>query len=175
MVRTFLKVYMELGSYFLFLQEQINDHHWQSMILKVTGHGAAVPGGFGFDHLFLFLFRHLTLFKSSRLGADRRRTVSPAEAAELLLAARAPQKNQSGAPRERQMILLLLFLQKQSLASLHVRQKQWRCCCSSVATSATSGHEAHQKSGCCMSRCCEIRLRTACLMCTCFITPNQCP
>jgi hypothetical protein len=25
MVRTFLKVYMELGSYFLFLQEQITD------------------------------------------------------------------------------------------------------------------------------------------------------
>jgi hypothetical protein len=25
MVRTFLKVYMELGSYFLFLQEQIKD------------------------------------------------------------------------------------------------------------------------------------------------------
>ncbi len=25
MVRTFLKVYMELGSYFLFLQEQIED------------------------------------------------------------------------------------------------------------------------------------------------------
>jgi hypothetical protein len=33
MVRTFLKVYMELGSYFLFLQEQIKDiiitaQHW---------------------------------------------------------------------------------------------------------------------------------------------------
>ena len=34
MVRTFLKVYMELGSYFLFLQEQIKDiiittsHRW---------------------------------------------------------------------------------------------------------------------------------------------------
>ncbi len=27
MVRTFLKVYMELGSYFLFLQEQIKHHH----------------------------------------------------------------------------------------------------------------------------------------------------
>ena len=26
MVRTFLKVYMELGSYFLFLQEQIKDN-----------------------------------------------------------------------------------------------------------------------------------------------------
>ena len=25
MVRTFLKVYMELGSYFLFLQEQVKD------------------------------------------------------------------------------------------------------------------------------------------------------
>jgi hypothetical protein len=31
------------------------------------------------------------------------------------------------------------------------------------------------KSGCCMSRCCEIRLRTACVMCTCFIAPNRCP
>jgi len=30
MVRTFLKVYMELGSYFLFLQEQIKD-----IIIKV--------------------------------------------------------------------------------------------------------------------------------------------
>jgi len=26
-----------------------------------------------------------------------------------------------------------------------------------------------------MSRCCEIRLQTACVMYTCFITPNQCP
>ena len=25
-----------------------------------------------------------------------------------------------------------------------------------------------------MSRCCEIRKRTACVMCTCFITPNRC-
>ena len=32
MVRTFLKVYMELGSYFLFLQEQIKD------IIIVTSH-----------------------------------------------------------------------------------------------------------------------------------------
>jgi len=31
------------------------------------------------------------------------------------------------------------------------------------------------KRGRCMSRCCEIRLRTACVMYTCFITPNQCP
>jgi hypothetical protein len=31
------------------------------------------------------------------------------------------------------------------------------------------------KRGCCMSRCCEIRLRTACVMYTCFITTNQCP
>jgi hypothetical protein len=31
MVRTFLKVYMELGSYFLFLQEQIKDHHHHAM------------------------------------------------------------------------------------------------------------------------------------------------
>jgi hypothetical protein len=31
------------------------------------------------------------------------------------------------------------------------------------------------KRGRCMSRCCEIRLRTACVMCTSFITPNQCP
>ena len=32
MVRTFLKVYMELGSYFLFLQEQIKD-----IIIRVGG------------------------------------------------------------------------------------------------------------------------------------------
>jgi hypothetical protein len=31
------------------------------------------------------------------------------------------------------------------------------------------------KRGRCMSRCCEIRLRTACVMYTCFIKPNQCP
>jgi hypothetical protein len=30
-------------------------------------------------------------------------------------------------------------------------------------------------SGCCMSRCCKIRLRIACVMCTCFIKPNRCP
>jgi hypothetical protein len=32
MVRTFLKVYMEIGSYFLFLQEQIRHHHQTSLI-----------------------------------------------------------------------------------------------------------------------------------------------
>jgi hypothetical protein len=31
------------------------------------------------------------------------------------------------------------------------------------------------KRGYFMSRCCEIRLQTACVMYTCFITPNQCP
>jgi hypothetical protein len=31
------------------------------------------------------------------------------------------------------------------------------------------------KSDCCMSRCCEILLRIACVPCTCFITPNRCP
>jgi hypothetical protein len=31
------------------------------------------------------------------------------------------------------------------------------------------------KRGRCMSRCCEIRLQTACVMYTCFTTPNQCP
>jgi hypothetical protein len=31
------------------------------------------------------------------------------------------------------------------------------------------------KRGRCMSRCCKICLRTACVMYTCFITPNQCP
>ena len=30
------------------------------------------------------------------------------------------------------------------------------------------------KRGRCISRCCEIRLRTACVTYTCFITPNQC-
>ena len=37
MVRTFLKVYMELGSSFLFLQEQIKD-----IIIKVVGLGVAL-------------------------------------------------------------------------------------------------------------------------------------
>jgi hypothetical protein len=37
MVRTFLKVYMEIGSYFLFLQEQIKD-----IIIKVVGLGVAL-------------------------------------------------------------------------------------------------------------------------------------
>ena len=31
------------------------------------------------------------------------------------------------------------------------------------------------KRGYFMSRCCEIRVQTACVMYTCFITPNQCP
>ena len=31
------------------------------------------------------------------------------------------------------------------------------------------------KRGRCMSRCCKIRLRTACVMYTCFILPNPCP
>jgi hypothetical protein len=35
MVRTFLKVYMELGSYFLFLQEQIKDIIILVMIINV--------------------------------------------------------------------------------------------------------------------------------------------
>ena len=37
MVRTFLKVYMELGSYFLFLQEQIKD-------IIITGKGSSGGG-----------------------------------------------------------------------------------------------------------------------------------
>ena len=40
MVRTFLKVYMELGSYFLFLQEQIKD----IIIIGVCVFITAVPG-----------------------------------------------------------------------------------------------------------------------------------
>ena len=39
MVRTFLKVYMELGSYFLFLQEQIKD-----IIISVCVIPRFVPG-----------------------------------------------------------------------------------------------------------------------------------
>jgi hypothetical protein len=35
MVRTFLKVYMELGSYFLFLQEQIKDINIIRTIMRV--------------------------------------------------------------------------------------------------------------------------------------------
>jgi hypothetical protein len=38
MVRTFLKVYMELGSYFLFLQEQIKD-----IIIIISLHGEGFP------------------------------------------------------------------------------------------------------------------------------------
>jgi hypothetical protein len=38
MVRTFLKVYMELGSYFLFLQEQIKD-----IIIIITSMRARRP------------------------------------------------------------------------------------------------------------------------------------
>ncbi len=41
MVRTFLKVYMELGSYFLFLQEQIKD------IIIIRTYYKAVCGGGG--------------------------------------------------------------------------------------------------------------------------------
>ena len=59
MVRTFLKVYMELGSYFLFLQEQIKDIiiigglssgaapvSWQLHQQEGTGHGRSelAPG-----------------------------------------------------------------------------------------------------------------------------------
>jgi hypothetical protein len=47
MVRTFLKVYMELGSYFLFLQEQIKDiiimHRVSSAI--VAGDVSSIRGG----------------------------------------------------------------------------------------------------------------------------------
>jgi hypothetical protein len=39
MVRTFLKVYMELGSYFLFLQEQIKD-----IIIIATPHSLPSTG-----------------------------------------------------------------------------------------------------------------------------------
>jgi hypothetical protein len=39
MVRTFLKVYMELGSYFLFLQEQIKD-----IIIKVLDKSISADG-----------------------------------------------------------------------------------------------------------------------------------
>jgi uncharacterized membrane protein len=38
MVRTFLKVYMELGSYFLFLQEQIKD-----IIINTAGRAGQSP------------------------------------------------------------------------------------------------------------------------------------
>ncbi len=42
MVRTFLKVYMELGSYFLFLQEQIKDiiilaMYWIKILFQMRG------------------------------------------------------------------------------------------------------------------------------------------
>jgi hypothetical protein len=47
MVRTFLKVYMELGSYFLFLQEQIKD-----IIIKGLPFQLAMSPGM--SHLFSF-------------------------------------------------------------------------------------------------------------------------
>jgi hypothetical protein len=50
MVRTFLKVYMEIGSYFLFLQEQIKD----IIIIKSPG---IWKGG-----KFLLLFIHQSKF-----------------------------------------------------------------------------------------------------------------
>jgi hypothetical protein len=40
MVRTFLKVYMELGSYFLFLQEQIKD-----IIIRGSARGSSLITG----------------------------------------------------------------------------------------------------------------------------------
>jgi hypothetical protein len=48
MVRTFLKVYMELGSYFLFLQEQIKDIIIKDIIIITcqsiaVAHGVALP------------------------------------------------------------------------------------------------------------------------------------
>jgi hypothetical protein len=47
MVRTFLKVYMEIGSYFVSARTNKRyDHHRQSMILKVNGNGAAAPGAY---------------------------------------------------------------------------------------------------------------------------------
>ena len=52
---------------------------------------------------------------------------------------------------------------------LHNVSSQRRCGCLHNVQS-TSCKRAR-----CMSRCCEIRLRTACVMYTCFITPNQCP
>jgi hypothetical protein len=45
MVRTFLKVYMELGSYFLFLQEQIKDiiiMHTAGLLTGMVGERAGV-------------------------------------------------------------------------------------------------------------------------------------
>ena len=47
MVRTFLKVYMELGSYFLFLQEQIKDIIISACLqLSVAAVNTAVSPGF---------------------------------------------------------------------------------------------------------------------------------
>ncbi len=47
MVRTFLKVYMELGSYFLFLQEQITD--------IITSYGTYLPQGIYGARLLFFV------------------------------------------------------------------------------------------------------------------------
>ncbi len=47
MVRTFLKVYIELGSYFLFLQEQING------IIITAAPPAVVPRGLGISDVSL--------------------------------------------------------------------------------------------------------------------------
>jgi hypothetical protein len=45
MVRTFLKVYMELGSYFLFLQEQIKDIIIIKLKWQPLGQRTLVAGG----------------------------------------------------------------------------------------------------------------------------------
>ena len=58
------------------------------------------------------------------------------------------------------------------LASLRVRQDE-----DNGKADARPSLPPHTscKRGRCMSRCCEIPLQTACVMYTCFITPNQCP
>jgi hypothetical protein len=67
-------------------------------------------------------------------------------------------------------LLLCVFGRMRTMAKLLIVS----CCLHNVRSQSTSCKRGH-----CMSRCCEIRLLTACeyscVMCTCLITPNQCP
>jgi hypothetical protein len=65
MVRTFLKVYMELGSYFLFLQEQVKD----IIITGEAGHTGSKRPGLGHADLANMLMQ--TLVPRQLLGGTR--------------------------------------------------------------------------------------------------------
>ena len=63
--------------------------------------------------------------------------------------------------------LLCVFCRMRTMAKLLFVRRRYLHNVRSQSTSCKRGR--------CISRCCEIRLRTACMMYTCFITPNQCP